>query len=163
MNLFFLVTICFCLLEGLKSAAPAQSNSLAEGWIKYDFIPGSEILFFDNFSGDEAGKKPRAWKSIEGATEVIQFENQRWLRAANAAYVAPPVQQLPSQFTLEMDFYVIPRGYSGKYRIDIYGTTDDDWATFTIEDQHVLGTQHQAASGVEGAASVSHHGRWRRL
>jgi outer membrane protein OmpA-like peptidoglycan-associated protein len=137
---FILATICLYLLEGSKSAAWAQNNSLAEAWAKYDFIPGSEMLFFDDFSGDEPGKKPGAWKSIEGATEVIQFENQRWLRAINAAYVAPPVQQLPSQFTLEMDFYVIPRGYSGKYRIDIYGKTDDDWATFTIEDVAALNT-----------------------
>jgi outer membrane protein OmpA-like peptidoglycan-associated protein len=137
---FFLATICLCLLEGLKSAGRAQNNNLAEAWAKYDFIPGSEMLFYDNFSGDDTGQKPGAWKSIEGTTEVIPFENQRWLRAVNAAYVAPPVQQLPSQFTLEMDFYVIPRGYSGKYRIDIYGKTDDDWATFTIEDVVTLKT-----------------------
>ncbi|MGH7453622.1 MAG: OmpA family protein [bacterium] len=139
-TLFFLVTICLCLLEGLESVARAQNNNLAEAWAKYDFIPGSVLLFYDDFSGDEPGKKPVAWKSIEGTTEVIQFENQRWLRAASAAYVALPVQQLPSQFTFEMDFYVIPRGYSGKYRLDIYGKTDDDWATFTIEDVAALNT-----------------------
>ncbi|MCI0690532.1 OmpA family protein [candidate division KSB1 bacterium] len=137
---FFLATICLCLFEGLRSAAPAQNNSLAEGWAKYDFIPGSSVLFFDDFSGDDAGRAPGAWKIIEGKAEVIQFENQRWLRAVNAAFAAPPVQQLPSQFTLEMDFYVIPRGYSGKYRIDIYGKTDDEWATFTIEDVAALNT-----------------------
>lgn len=136
----FAVIACLYWIDGFERTAQAQNNRLAEGWAKYDFIPGSEMLFFDNFSGDEPGQKPGAWKSLEGTTEVILFENQRWLRAANAAYVAPPIQQLPSQFTLEMDFYVIPRGYSGKYRIDIYGKTDDDWATFTIEDVAALNT-----------------------
>ncbi|MGH7599890.1 MAG: hypothetical protein ACREOI_26340, partial [bacterium] len=138
-SLFF-ISACLCWIDGFEHPAQAQNNSLAEGWVKYDFIPGSSVLFFDNFSGDETGQKPAAWKSVEGTTEVILFENQRWLRAASAAYVAPPVQQLPGQFTLEMDFYVIPRGYSGKYRIDIYGKTDDDWATFTIEDVAALNT-----------------------
>lgn len=131
---------CLCLVEGFGGAAQAQNNSLAEGWAKYDFIPGSSVLFFDDFSGNEAGRAPAAWKIIEGKAEVIQFENQRWLRAVNATFAAPPLQQLPSQFTLEMDFYVIPRGYSGKYRVDIYGKTDDEWATFTIEDVAALNT-----------------------
>jgi outer membrane protein OmpA-like peptidoglycan-associated protein len=137
----FLATISLYLIEGLERAAQAQNSNLAEAWAKYDFIPGSELLFYDDFSGDEAGRKPSAWKIIEGTTEVIQFENRRWLRAVNPTYVAPPsIQQLPSQFTLEMDFYVIPQGYSGNYRIDIYGKTDDDWATFMISDVAALNT-----------------------
>jgi outer membrane protein OmpA-like peptidoglycan-associated protein len=140
LSLLFLATACLCLVGGFGNAAQAQNNSLAEGWAKYDFIPGSEMLFYDDFSGDEPGQKPQMWKIIEGKAEVIQFQNQRWLRAVNAVFAAPPVQQLPSQFTLEMDFYVIPRGYSGQYRIDIYGKTDDDWATFTIEDVAALNT-----------------------
>jgi outer membrane protein OmpA-like peptidoglycan-associated protein len=137
----FLVTACVYWVEGFDHVAQAQNNSLAEAWAKYDFIPGSTVLFYDDLSGDDAGRNPEAWKIIEGKTEVIEFEGRRWLRGVTAAFVAPLLQQqLPSQFTLEMDFYVIPRGYSGNYRIDIYGQTDEDWATFTISDVAGLNT-----------------------
>lgn len=137
---FFSATICLFCMNGFERSAQAQNYNLAEAWAKYDFIPGSAVLFYDDFSGDEAGRNPSAWKIIEGKTEVIEFEGRRWLRAVTAAYVAPALQQLPSQFTVEMDFYVIPRGYSGNYRIDIYGQTDEEWATFTISDVAALNT-----------------------
>jgi len=112
----------------------AQVNRRLDGWEKYDFMPGYQLMFYDNFTGDRAGQKPEAWKIIEGKAEVSQFNNQFWLRALNETFAAPMVAALPGQFSLELDFYVTPRGYSGNYRVDVYGQTDNDWVALTIED-----------------------------
>jgi len=130
----FLLMITSFLAGGVGGALQAQNNKIPENWEKYDFIPGYQIVFYDDFSGDRAGEKPLAWKLIEGEAEVILFNNQRWLRAINESFVAPVLETLPAQFSFEMDFYVTPRGYSGNYRVDVYGQTDNDWIACTVEE-----------------------------
>ncbi|MDZ7290537.1 MAG: OmpA family protein [candidate division KSB1 bacterium] len=153
--LMLVTTICY-VVEAIDETAQAQSDDLTEAWSKYDFIPGTPVLFYDDFSGERIGQQPMAWKLIEGKTEVMQFQNQRWLHAIEASFVAPQIAKLPSQFTLEMDFYVIPQGYSGSYRIDVYGQTDEDWVTLTIED---LGVYFNTSSGIDLAHELELKGR----
>ncbi|MCG3119183.1 MAG: hypothetical protein ALAOOOJD_01528 [bacterium] len=112
----------------------AQNYKIPEGWEKYDFTSGNQLVFYDDFSGDRADEIPSAWNLIEGKAEVTVFANQRWLRALTESFVTPKLEALPAQFTLEMDFYVTPRGYSGNYRVDVYGQTDNDWVALTIEE-----------------------------
>lgn len=116
------------------SYSQTQSYKIPDGWEKYDFIPGYQQVFYDDFSGDRVREKPQAWELIEGRAEVLEFENQRWLRAIDETFLKPSLEMMPAQFSLELDFYVTPRGYSGNYRIDIYGQTDDEWAALTIEE-----------------------------
>jgi OOP family OmpA-OmpF porin len=130
----FLLAITSFFTAGAGGALQAQNNKIPEIWEKYDFIPGYQIVFYDDFSGDRVGEKPQAWKLIEGKAEVILFNNQRWLRALNETFVAPVLEALPAQFSFEMDFYVTPRGYSGNYRLDVYGQTDNDWLACTVEE-----------------------------
>lgn len=139
------ILITIFVLEGMNQTAQAQNNTLPAAWSRYDFIPGHQLIFYDNLSGDRAGETPVAWQLISGKVEVVDFENLKWLRAIDESYVAPKITALPRQFTLEMDFYVTPRGYSGNYRIDIYGATDEDWAALTLED---LGAYMNTSAGL---------------
>jgi outer membrane protein OmpA-like peptidoglycan-associated protein len=155
--LFFLSAVIL-FSEGFLNATAAQNNRIPAGWEKYDFIPGYQLIFYDDFSNDRLNEKPQAWKLIEGNTEVILFDNLRWLRAINQSFVAPQLEILPAQFTLEMDFYVTPRGYSGNYRVDIYGQTDNDWAALTIED---LGAYFNTSWGLNLEYPLELQGRHR--
>jgi len=121
-------------LAAIESHSQTQNYKIPEGWEKYDFIPGYQQVFYDDFSGDRVREKPQAWELIEGQAEVLELENQRWLRAIDETFLAPKIEALPAQFSLEMDFYLTPRGYSGNYRVDIYGQTDEEWAALTIEE-----------------------------
>ena len=121
-------------LAAIESHAQTPIYKIPAAWEKYDFIPGYQQVFYDDFSGDRVREKPRAWELIEGQAEVLELENQRWLRAINETFLKPAIETLPAQFSLEMDFYVTPRGYSGNYRVDIYGQTDEEWAALTIEE-----------------------------
>jgi outer membrane protein OmpA-like peptidoglycan-associated protein len=154
----FLVSLCVQIFGSMQLSVYAQDNKTAEAWLKYEFIPGHQLLYYDDFSGDLVGETPQAWELISGMVEVVEFENQRWLRAVNESIVAPVMTALPAQFTLEMDFYVTPRGYSGNYRIDIYGATDDDWAALTLED---LGAYLNTSSGLSLEHALELKGRHR--
>jgi len=154
--LFFSTAVFFS--EGFENPVAAQNHRIPEGWEKYDFIPGDQLIFYDDFSGDRVNEKPQAWKLIEGKAEVILFENRRWLRAINESFVAPAIPALPAQFSFEMDFYVTPRGYSGNYRVDIYGQTDNDWVALTIED---LGAYFNTSWGLNLECPLELEGRHR--
>jgi outer membrane protein OmpA-like peptidoglycan-associated protein len=145
MRTFFLIISISCLAGSIGNNARAQNSKIPEGWEKYDFVPGHQLVFYDDFSGDRAGEIPQGWKLIAGKGEVMLFEKRSWLRAINQSFVAPRLETLPAQFTLEMDFYVTPRGYSGNYRVDIYGQTDNDWVALTIEE---LGAYFNASWGL---------------
>lgn len=135
-RIYLVMLVTSCLAGGLNRILYAQNPNykIPEGWEKYDFTPGNQLVFYDDFSGDRADEIPAAWNLIEGKAEVTVLANQRWLRALTESFVAPKLETLPAQFTLEMDFWVTPRGYSGNYRVDVYGQTDNDWVALTIEE-----------------------------
>lgn len=133
-RIIFLFVLNIGLIVAGRSYSQTQDYKIPEGWEKYDFIPGYRQVFYDDFSGDRIREKPQAWMLIEGQAEVLEFEKQRWLRAINETFVKPSIELMPTQFALEMDFYITPRGYSGNYRVDIYGQTDEEWAALTIEE-----------------------------
>jgi len=133
-RIVFLVVLNICLAVAIASYSQTQNYKIPAGWERYDFIPGYQQVFYDDFTGDRVREKPQAWELIEGQAEVLELEKQRWLRALNETFLKPAIETLPAQFSLEMDFYVTPRGYSGNYRVDIYGQTDEEWAALTIEE-----------------------------
>jgi len=129
---WFALLSCLAATHALQPQT--QTYKIPEAWEKYDFVPGAPQVFYDDFSGDLVREQPQAWELIAGKVEVMELENQRWLRAIDETFVKPKIEALPAQFSLEMDFYVTPRGYSGNYRVDIYGQTDEEWAALTIEE-----------------------------
>lgn len=55
-----LLIFCIC-----SAAAHAQ--------IKFDFVPGETILYFDNFEKDNMGETPMGWLTTKSA-EVVTIE-----------------------------------------------------------------------------------------
>jgi outer membrane protein OmpA-like peptidoglycan-associated protein len=79
----------------------------------YDFVPGDQILFDDDFAKDPDGEFPAHWKLEEGQGVVNKVEGQPALVLTQGNYVkvAPRMKTatyLPAAFTLEFDFYVKP-------------------------------------------------------
>src|SRR5687768_17478301 len=82
------------------SAAPAS----AKVWENYDFVPGSKILFFTDFSEDKVGNFARGLKYRGGPAEVVERSDTKVLRATgNAEFLIPIGRKLPERFTLEVD------------------------------------------------------------
>ena len=84
-------------------------------WNKYDFVPGTEIIFEDDFSSEQNGEFPSRWDMTAGTIEVVNWggENVVWFKNTNANSpnaILPLLKNrtedyLPEQFTVEMDVY----------------------------------------------------------
>lgn len=88
--------------EAMAKAPPPPAPG--EGaWANYDFVPGDEILFFDEYSGDEVGDFPRRWNLIGGSWDVVDWQGARYLRAlANGSVAIVLPSTLPDRFTIEV-------------------------------------------------------------
>lgn len=91
----------------------AEAPSLT--WAKYDFVPGTELIFEDDFSSEQNGEFPSRWDMTAGTIEVANWggENVVWFKKTNANSpnaILPLLKNrsedyLPEQFTVEMDVY----------------------------------------------------------
>ena len=82
-------------------------------WANYDFVPGSNVLFFTDFTEDKVGNFPKKLEFKTGAMEIVQLEGgQRALKASNhSRLIIPLPKALPEKFTIELG--VINRNSKG--------------------------------------------------
>ncbi|WP_407557394.1 OmpA family protein [Winogradskyella sp. 4-2091] len=77
-----------------------------EIYSKYDFVPGDQVLFFDDFSQDFVGDFPSKWNT-NGSGEVIRTNKAKgnWFEMihGNSIFYIPDVNQLPEDYTIEFD------------------------------------------------------------
>ena len=78
-------------------------------WENYDFVPGSKILFFTDFSDDKVGNFARGLKYKKGPVEVVERDGVKVLRATGQSeFLIPVGKKLPEKFTLEIDVICPP-------------------------------------------------------
>ena len=82
---------------------------------KFDFVPGDELLFFDDFSNEFVGDFPSKWNTNGGGDLVIiNGTANKWLKilpGSGTSYI-PDITDLPEEFTVEFD--IITNGLSSK-------------------------------------------------
>jgi len=104
--------------ESTSQTSTSSENVAAKPtltWSKYDFVPGTEIIFEDDFSAEQNGEFPSRWDMTAGTIEVANWggENVVWFKKTNANSpnaILPLLKNrsedyLPEQFTVEMDVY----------------------------------------------------------
>jgi outer membrane protein OmpA-like peptidoglycan-associated protein len=90
------------------SAETAKAGATSS---RYDFMPGTTVLFEDRLAGEEVGEFPSRWNLLEGSAEVVTADGKPAIRLANSSAISPLFKQanyLPAVFTLEMDLYLDP-------------------------------------------------------
>ncbi|MEI6346903.1 MAG: OmpA family protein [Bacteroidota bacterium] len=107
MKRFFLI---FALMGFLLSsnAQITTSNKPILEWAKYDFIPGTEIIFEDNQEGEQNGEFPSKWNLKSGTVENASLDgiNIIWFRKSSST-ITPLMKikdYLPEEFTIEFDY-----------------------------------------------------------
>ncbi len=85
-----------------EAAEAAKAKPGAGVWANYDFVPGDEVLFTEDYSGDKVGDFPRRIRFLNGNMEIVDWSGARWLRAtAGSAFAIELPRTLPERFTLE--------------------------------------------------------------
>ncbi|RRQ50712.1 OmpA family protein [Maribacter algicola] len=77
-----------------------------EVYSKFDFVPGDEQLFFDDFANDFVGDFPARWNTNAGGEVVILGEDsEKWfkLKSGYNIFFIPNVPNLPNDYTIEFD------------------------------------------------------------
>jgi len=85
-------------------AAPPQAKADPKVWDNYDFVPGSKVIFFTDFSEDKVGNFASRLRYKKGPLEVVERDGIKVLRATGLAeFLVPVGKLLPQKFTLEID------------------------------------------------------------
>jgi len=83
---------------------PAKSTSF-QSYSRYDFVPGAQMVYAEDFSQDVIGEFPLLW-ATNNHGEVVTVKNQpgQWLRMFHTGHFAgPQLKKLPENFTVEFD------------------------------------------------------------
>jgi OmpA-OmpF porin, OOP family len=103
---------------GSATAAMPEASGQApfKVYQNYDFVPGDEIVFEDDFRTDTDGEFPAHWKLLKGQAVVNTMQGAPVfaLTEGNYAQVEPRVRTsnyLSDSFTVEFDFYPKSGGY----------------------------------------------------
>ncbi|MEM7186687.1 MAG: OmpA family protein [Bacteroidota bacterium] len=103
-----------------------------EIWMKrYDFKPGRDIIFYDDFENEEQGEIPSKWKYYKGLMEVVTVNNEHNnVMSGELGFGHPNWEEgftLPESYTIEFDVFLTDpnapnKGYgSYSYSIVLYG------------------------------------------
>lgn len=87
------------------TSSESESKTLAV-YSKFDFVPGDEQLFYDDFSNDFIGDFPSKWNTNAGG-EIVTLgdESEKWfkIKSGYSVYFIPNLQSLPEDYTVEFD------------------------------------------------------------
>ena len=106
-------------LEGKKTTTPAPNDQPAaaktstepesaiglKSFSRYDFIPGDQVLYYDNFEGEALGELPTGWNT-SGTGEVSTLDKYpgNWLRLhKNFIYLSSNQKSFGENYTAEFD------------------------------------------------------------
>ncbi|RYY83565.1 MAG: OmpA family protein [Chitinophagaceae bacterium] len=88
-----------------KAATPASAQPAFRSYSRYDFVPGADIVFAEDFAQDVVGEFPLQWgTNNRGEAVTIEGFDGKWLRMfKEGKFVSPAVKSLPANFTMEFD------------------------------------------------------------
>ena len=81
---------------------------------KFDFVPGSRLIVFEDFSADALGDFPSRWNT-NGTGEVVTFgdSKEKWFELKTGSEYLPDLPEvLPEEYTIEFD--LVTRGLDSK-------------------------------------------------
>lgn len=118
-------------------------------WAKYDFVPGTEIIFEDNLEGEQNGEFPSKWDLVSGSVENANFDGQNVIyfikcNANSGGNIVPLLKNstsdyLPEEFTVEFDayfgeqssnYYIFFADTKNQPKLDNTMRADEKWVRF---------------------------------
>lgn len=123
--------------DGAANAAgeTAPEEKGVNAFSKYDFIPGKEIVYYDNFEQGAIAELPTGWNT-NGSGEVVTLDKYpgNWLRLHKQfVYLTANTKEFSENFTAEFDVvmqlknngWMFPEFTCGLFSSGTEGTTDN--------------------------------------
>jgi len=111
-------------------------------WSTYNFIPGDNIIFNDDLTGEESGEFPSRWDILKGNAENASLDGEGVIQFGPSAIIMPLMDTdsyLPEVFTLEFDafFDIKEHSHRTNYYLRLaagmgthyFGAQNKDWIT----------------------------------
>lgn len=99
-----------------------QTKPSLQSFTKYDFVPGDQILYFEDFSQDAIGDFPALWTTNGGGeVKTLNIASGNWfhMNKEDAVYCYTKPISFPENFIMEFD--IIPDGnFSNGYTLTFY-------------------------------------------
>jgi len=151
-------------------------------WAKYDFVPGTEIIFEDNQEGEQNGEFPSKWDLVSGSVENANFDGQNVIyfikcNANSGGNIVPLIKNstedyLPDEFTIEFDAYFNEKSsnYSvfladdkNQLKLDKTMRADEKWLRFGKNGgEHKQDIERKFYPGFSGA-KTDNTSKWRHI
>jgi outer membrane protein OmpA-like peptidoglycan-associated protein len=75
-------------------------------WNSYDFIPGDRTIWFEDFTSDAVGQRPKRMAKTDEGLEVVAIRGRRYLRTIDGGSVTITLPEaLPERFTVEVVYH----------------------------------------------------------
>ncbi len=92
-----------------QGESPKENERAKSEWNKFDFVPGDEVIFYDQLDGEQLGEFPSKWELIEGEAEIQKVNGENVIAIMNNARIMPLMEStwnyLPDVYTIEYDYY----------------------------------------------------------
>lgn len=118
--------------SGNPGAPPGEmtSEKTMVVYSKFDYVPGDNLLFYDDFGDEFIGDFPSKWNT-NGSGEIVTVNesDQKWLEMVSGynIYFIPDVPALPEEYTIEFDVMAIglsrQTSSTAVFRIDLSDNT----------------------------------------
>ncbi len=117
--------------EGTEENLNKEEKAELKSYSKFDFVPGTNLIFYDDFSMDAVGDFPQKWNT-NGSGEIVTLNNYtgNWFKLSNAVSYLPYLElnSFGENFTIEVDFlYDVPENNNyGSLYFDFYSSDKVD-------------------------------------
>ena len=158
--------------QGQESATPQMRQAHGEAQ-KSDFVPGTAVIFEDNFTNEQMGEFPSKWDLLENNAEVAKMNGKMAIKFEHGSdtEVTPLLKDgnkkyLPEVYTLEFDFFVTGQeDHSSAYRLRLKPAEDGAESEIFIGKDDVRWeiarpTDDNVISGNAGTESIINLNDW---
>ncbi|MBP1841058.1 OmpA family protein [Formosa algae] len=82
-----------------------------EVWRNFRYVPGEDVIFYDDLSSEQIGEFPSRWDLVKGGAEVVKINGEKAiiLVAENSNIITPlfnSEEYLGEEFTIEYDIMI---------------------------------------------------------
>lgn len=157
-----------------KTSVKQEEPAKLASFTKYDFIPGDQVILFEDFSQDEVGDFPALWTTNgSGEVRTLNLFPGKWLymNSQDNVYCLMKDLKLPDNYILEFDVVPAPQeeeGTNSSFYLTLYQKGEESdfltdllypgtggvHLTASTENWEVIGYK-EGSDGIDGSSSLA--------